>query len=328
MKQDDGDRKLPFPQFDVVSDFSDHHFMNSGYSSISKLGKSCFKAMSKEWRILRESLPESIFVRVSETRFDLLRAAIIGAAGTPYHDALFFFDIVVPASYPREPPKVHYFSHGYRINPNLYSDGLVCLSLLNTWMGRRNEQWNAKQSTLLQVLLSLQSLVLNEKPYYNEPGRRLYGNEKASEYYNQEVFFLTCKTTLNLIRYPPRNFEALIRHHFRERANTILSACDAYANGRVAVGFYGSKGSGPSKFEVKRQFQVNMERVYPQLFAEFRRLEACVPPAGDRLVVEQKSPLAIANKKPKKGYFKKMIGKIKDILGFTNKNGKKASSKV
>ena len=35
---------------------------------------------------------------------DLLRAAIVGSNGTPYHDGLFFFDIFLPPEYPQEPP--------------------------------------------------------------------------------------------------------------------------------------------------------------------------------------------------------------------------------
>lgn len=47
---------------------------------------------------------ETIFVRVYESRMDLLRAVIIGAEGTPYHDGLFFFDLFFPSSYPNVPP--------------------------------------------------------------------------------------------------------------------------------------------------------------------------------------------------------------------------------
>jgi ubiquitin-conjugating enzyme E2 O len=49
-------------------------------------------------------LTETIFVRVYETRMDILRAVIIGAEGTPYHDGLFFFDISFPSGYPNVPP--------------------------------------------------------------------------------------------------------------------------------------------------------------------------------------------------------------------------------
>jgi Ubiquitin-conjugating enzyme len=39
-------------------------------------------------------------------RTDLFRAAMVGPAGTPYHDGLFFFDIKLPPSYPATPPQV------------------------------------------------------------------------------------------------------------------------------------------------------------------------------------------------------------------------------
>jgi len=35
---------------------------------------------------------------------DLLRAVIVGPAGTPYHDGLFFFDVQFPYEYPDIPP--------------------------------------------------------------------------------------------------------------------------------------------------------------------------------------------------------------------------------
>lgn len=96
------------------------------------------KKIQEEWRILENDLPgqcihtlsyihqfprfdisnflrffsfffpslatEMIFVRAYESRMDLLRAVIIGAQGTPYHDGLFFFDIFFPDTYPSVPP--------------------------------------------------------------------------------------------------------------------------------------------------------------------------------------------------------------------------------
>ena len=48
----------------------------------------------------------------------------------------------------------------------------VCLSLLGTWQGQRGEEWNADSSSALQVLVSIQSLILTADPYFNEPGAR------------------------------------------------------------------------------------------------------------------------------------------------------------
>jgi hypothetical protein len=50
--------------------------------------------------------------------------------------------------------QVWYRSWGLRVNPNLYENGYVCLSLLNTWNGRAHECWNPENSTLLQVYRS------------------------------------------------------------------------------------------------------------------------------------------------------------------------------
>nr|AAC69130.1 E2, ubiquitin-conjugating enzyme, putative [Arabidopsis thaliana] len=154
------------------------------------------------------AMPHTIYVRVCEERMDLLRAALVGAPGTPYHDGLFFFDIMLPPQYPHEPPMVHYHSGGMRLNPNLYESGRVCLSLLNTWSGSGTEVWNAGSSSILQLLLSFQALVLNEKPYFNEAGYdkqlgRAEG-EKNSVSYNENAFLITCKSMISMLRKPPK----------------------------------------------------------------------------------------------------------------------------
>lgn len=196
----------------------------------------------------------SIYVRVAEDRMDLLRAAIVGPKGTPYHDGLFFFDVHFPSSYPSGPPVctdsfyyfflvsislhiffpiwiieclsfmvlqlVHYHSGGLRINPNLYDCGKVCLSLLGTWSGHGCEKWNPAQSTMLQVLVSIQALILNDKPYFNEPGyeasaNTLHGQTRATDY-NDNTFILSCKTMLYSLRRPPEVYYLLMQQYLWE----------------------------------------------------------------------------------------------------------------
>ncbi|KMT16285.1 hypothetical protein BVRB_3g054350 [Beta vulgaris subsp. vulgaris] len=266
------------PQFDVVSDISDHHFAGkrlktSLSTSISTIA-SVHKKIMQEWKVLSENLPESIFVRAYETRIDLLRAAIVGAQGTPYHDGLFFFDIAFPSDYPAKPPVVYYHSFGYRINPNIYNNGRVCLSLLNTWNGKKSEKWDSKNSTVLQLLLSIQALVLNEKPFFNEPalppwlGRAFW--EKKSITYNERMFILSCKTMLLVLRRPLKNFEPLINQHFKDRAEFILNACDSYRKGLPKDGFV--------KGEVSAKFQGEMDRLYGVLVLAFSKTGAHVEP--------------------------------------------------
>jgi len=119
------------------------------------------------------STGSSVWVRVCADRMDWCKAMISGPAGTPYENGLFVFDINLPADYPRVPPKVNLQTTGYgsvRFNPNLYNCGKVCLSLLGTWSGGQGEGWSEQSSTLLQVLVSIQSLIFVADPYFNEPG--------------------------------------------------------------------------------------------------------------------------------------------------------------
>ncbi|VAI33792.1 unnamed protein product [Triticum turgidum subsp. durum] len=166
---------------------------------------------------------------------DLLRAVIIGPQGTPYHDGLFFFDAQFTVSYPATPPVVYYHSGGLRLNPNLYDCGTVCLSLLGTWHGNGCENWNSAHSSMLQVLISIQGLILNEKPYFNEPGYETEVNDangqSRSLEYNDTAFQYSCRTMLYSLRRPPQHFEDLVAGHFRERGHAILAACKYYMEG-------------------------------------------------------------------------------------------------
>ncbi|KAI3902177.1 hypothetical protein MKW92_011336 [Papaver armeniacum] len=229
-----------FKQFDIIStkevdSIRDHHYVSPSIS----LSPSSTKQIRKEWRILEKYLPDSIFVRVYEKRVDLLRAVIIGPTGTPYHDGLFLFDIQVPSNYPASPPNVYYHSFGHRLNPKLHAWGSVCLSLLNTLL---DQKWNPSQSTILQVLVSIQDLVLNAKPYFNEPGYGSYSNStdptvrNKSLRYNEDVFIMSCKTMMSILNKPPKSFEKFVSQHFRDRTINILVACNAYINGQAEIG--------------------------------------------------------------------------------------------
>jgi len=129
------------------------------------------------------SVESAVYVLRDEARMDVLKVLISGPADmrgahaneTPYSFGLYEFHVFIPADYPNVPPLVNLQTTGdgmVRFNPNLYSDGKVCLSLLGTWHG---EGWTAPSagnpgSTILQVLVSIQSIIMVSKPYFNEPG--------------------------------------------------------------------------------------------------------------------------------------------------------------
>eukprot|EP00966_Prymnesium_polylepis_P308737 7134428-Prymnesium_polylepis.1 len=143
---------------------------------------------------LPASVSSTIWARVNESKMHIWRAMISGPEGTPYSGGLFVFDILCPAEYPNVAPKVNLQTTGggsIRFNPNLYNCGKVCLSLLGTWQGDSGESWHAKTSTLLQVLMSIQALILVPDPFFNEPGYERIRNtpegDLQSRQYNETL---------------------------------------------------------------------------------------------------------------------------------------------
>ena len=127
----------------------------------------------KELITLKTSLPPGIFIRHGESRPDVMKIVIVGPKDTPYENGLFEFDLFCELEYPNVPPKMQLKTTGggrVGFNPNLYPDGKVCLSLLNTWQG---ERWAPGKSTLLQVFVSIQvrvQLAVHHLQYSNIDG--------------------------------------------------------------------------------------------------------------------------------------------------------------
>ena len=160
---------LTLPSFSVLEGEAplDHHFFGSSRPLTSNL----MRRIMKEHKIMQSSLPDGIYVRTWESRLDLLRVLIVGPFDTPYEFAPFVVDLHFGLAFPTSSPDAYFHSwtNGLgRINPNLYEDGKICLSLLGTWdADERNEEWSPQRSTVLQILVSLMGLVLVKEPYYS-----------------------------------------------------------------------------------------------------------------------------------------------------------------
>ena len=100
---------------------------------------------------------------------DMLKgySLIIGPSDSLYADGNYLFSWKFPYNYPYAPPELKFLTCDgvTRFHPNLYRNGKVCLSILNTWKG---EQWTSCQ-TIRSILLTLILLFHNE-PLLNEPG--------------------------------------------------------------------------------------------------------------------------------------------------------------
>lgn len=224
-----------FKQFDIIpkvfnkddSIFSDHYYYRDKPTKDFSIRTN--NSIEKEWCILKQGLPDSIFVRVYEGRKDLLKDVIIGPKGTPYHDGLFFIDIQFPLDYPNRPPKLHHRTIGMRCKTKYFPLPQTC--------------WDPCQSTVLQVLVAIyQNLIFSTRLIdlkgdivaYKE--RRVDPDIHSSFSYsyfwwrrnNMSIFVSSCMNMVAVLKNPPKCFEEFVAQHFRDRAKIILNACLDY----------------------------------------------------------------------------------------------------
>ena len=152
------------------------------------LNNSTIKRIAKDVKYIitnEESLSkENIYYKHDDENVLKGYALIIGNNNTPYAYGYYFFEFIFPENYPFAPPQVNYLTNDgtMRFNPNLYTNGKVCLSILNTWSG---ESWSSCQS-IYSILFTLVS-VLSTNPLLNEPGIREDHYELNK--YNYLVFY-------------------------------------------------------------------------------------------------------------------------------------------
>jgi len=157
------------------------------------ISKSAIKRLLLDVKEIIKNPLETNGIYYKHDSTDMLKgtAMIIGPQDTPYQYGYYLFKFKFPSNYPFAPPKVEYMTNDgrTRFNPNLYRNGKVCVSILNTWSG---DQWTGCQ-TISSVLLTLCTL-LNDNPLLNEPG--IHSTNKNIIPYN------------NILRY--KNFEHAI----------------------------------------------------------------------------------------------------------------------
>jgi len=171
-------------------------------------------------------------------------ALVMGPADTIYNYGYYFFKFNFTKEYPFKPPVLEYLTNenDIRFHPNLYRNGKVCLSLLNTWSG---EQWTSCQ-TIRTILLTLVTLFHN-KPLLNEPGiteKYKYFNE-----YNDIIEFSNYNTAINSILHKKilpnmyKKFEEIILENYKANKEDILKKIEDKKNNKkknIKISLYGS----------------------------------------------------------------------------------------
>jgi len=229
-------KEFQFDEADMQDDndtYTGHHYANN-IEKETNASPGKMKRLVQEISSLSTSMPlytaSSVFMRVDSERMDVMKFIITGPEDTPYDSGCFIFDVYCPSTYPDTAPLVNLETTGngtVRFNPNLYNCGKVCLSLLGTWRGGPNEKWNPSTSTLLQVLVSIQSLILVEQPYFNEPGYESSmgtpTGDAANRAYNEKIKCATIRwAMIDMLENPPKGFEDVIKVHFTLRRDYIV----------------------------------------------------------------------------------------------------------
>jgi baculoviral IAP repeat-containing protein 6 len=181
------------------------------------------------------SCDSAVFVCQHSDNSCLFSVLIFGRPDSPYDSAGFIFHICLSDEYPNKPPHICLTSSLERINPNIYKDGKVLLSMLNTWQAKYDcEKWNPKESSVYQIIMALQFMILNNEPYYNEPGREWQASnkyyQKDADKYHEEIREVSVVYgMINLLKKQPEEFKTIIRDHFKikkDYINNLLTLWD------------------------------------------------------------------------------------------------------
>jgi ubiquitin-protein ligase len=200
---------------------------------------------------------ENIYYHHDENNIYKGYALIIGPNDTPYENGYYLFEFTFPENYPFSPPKVkfHTYDGQTRFNPNLYINGYVCLSILNTWEG---EKWSACQS--IKSILNTLMITLNESPLLNEPGittqHKDFNNyNQIIEYKNLEIGILKYLEKSNL----PYNFHVfypcIVDNYIKNYEKIILKCSNNEKNnGAYYINIYNNMSANVDYTNLNKKF--------------------------------------------------------------------------
>lgn len=187
----------------------------------------------------------NIYHQTYDDQLNHLKILIIGTNNTPYEYGYYFFDINIPDDYPFSPPKVIYKTQNNktRFNPNLYINGKVCLSIINTWSGPK---WTSCNN-IMSVLLAIQAFVFVQNPLHNEPGFENDNSEKNTNY-NIIISYQNINTAIiNMLSNIPSGFECfkdiMIQKFINNYHNIInnINNLHKYNNKLITMNTYNMK---------------------------------------------------------------------------------------
>lgn len=132
---------------------------------------------------------------MSDDNMRQFKIMFFGPKDSVFHNGIFLFQFDIPDNYPFEPPKVSFLTGGIvngRMHPNLYKEGKVCLSILNTW---GNNEWSPLL-TIEKIILTIKR-ILDNNPLSHEPGFE----NKSDIHYNIYSSYYSLKSIIGVYDY-------------------------------------------------------------------------------------------------------------------------------
>ena len=190
---------------------------------------SAIRRIVKDIKIIEKNnlTEQGIYCSWDESNLYNVKILIVGNHNTPYEKCFFTFDINFPTTYPFDPPKVEFLTkyRNFRFHPNLYSNGKVCLSVLNTWHGPKWSPCNNLQT----VLIILKSL-FTKYPIEYEPGYENNTNSQLSKAYNNLIKYFCYEgiilKILTNFKQKLKYFDLIIHQKVNEYYNWYLKDLD------------------------------------------------------------------------------------------------------
>jgi ubiquitin-conjugating enzyme E2 Z len=184
------------------------------------ISKETIRRLIKDVRELKKNPLDNDGIYYVHDEENILKgyACIVGPEDSLYFGGYYFFEFNFPSDYPFNPPKLKYCTNDgvTRFHPNLYVNGKVCLSILNTWRG---ESWSSCQS-IRSILLTLLT-ILDNKPLLHEPGINETHNDfknynKIIKYKNVEFSILRA-LSINANTFFPGHFISIFNKQIKEK---------------------------------------------------------------------------------------------------------------
>ena len=231
------------------------------------MSQKSIKRIQKDIKLYHQSdiNTHGIYVHFNDKNLFNAKALIIGPKESPYQNGFYLFDINYTENYPQTPPKVVLctLNKQTRFNPNLYTNGKVCLSILGTWSG---PGWTPCLSTN-EVLLSIQSL-LNNNPIQNEPGYEqltLEDSEPAKTYVNILEYHNHLIAIHQVLNQLPQTFEC-----FRELIETKF--LELYSENITSIQNHTNKTVLNNSKQYLRMYNLTAVLNYGDILNEYKRL--------------------------------------------------------